>query len=81
MTTPTDTLRRAIAKHGLTEAEAAAKLGISELYLSCILAKRCAISAYVAARAEQQLGVDAQKILVDQLRAHNYGTRRTPQRG
>lgn len=66
MSVPAGTLRRAIAAHQLSYAEAAAKLEISELYLSCILTKRCAISANVAVRAEMVLGLDAQKVLIDQ---------------
>ncbi len=84
MTTPTDTLRRAIAERGLTQAQAATALGISASYLSVILSKRRGISAYVAVKAEMAWGVDGRRLLIDQalmeyeVAKYEYGKERQP---
>lgn len=59
-------IRNAIAGHGMTQKDAAARLTISESYLSDICNGRRLVSAYVAVRLERVLGIDAQKMIIDQ---------------
>lgn len=60
-------VRQAIVLSRQTQKEIASQLGISEQYLSDICNGRRAVSAFVAVRLEHVLGVDAHKILIDQV--------------
>lgn len=63
---PTAALTLAMQARGLSVAETAALLEISEAYLGCIMARQCNISGAVAVRMEAVFGISAQKTLVDQ---------------
>lgn len=59
-------IRAAINKSGESQKTIAAKLTISEQYLSDIIHGRRLVSPFVAVRLEHVLGVNAHKIMVDQ---------------
>lgn len=60
-------IRHAIKLTRCTQKEVAAQLEISESYLSDICTGRRSISAYVAIRLERILGIDATKLLHEQV--------------
>lgn len=60
-------VRQAIVLSRQTQKEVAESMGISEQYLSDICNGRRAVSAFVAVRLESVLGVDAHKVLIDQV--------------
>lgn len=60
-------VRVAIKSTRCTQKEVAAQLEISESYLSDICTGRRTISAYVALRLERVLGIDATKLLCEQI--------------
>jgi plasmid maintenance system antidote protein VapI len=59
-------VRSAIRASGLSQKEVAARLTISEQYLSDICNSRRAVSAFVAVRLQAVLGVDGRKLMLDQ---------------
>lgn len=59
-------VRHAIALRGQSQKDVAARLCISESYLSDICNGRRSVSACVAVRLEHVLGIDAHKMLIDQ---------------
>lgn len=60
-------IRHAIKSTRCTQKEVAAALEISETYLSDICTGRRSISTYVAVRLERVLGLDATKLLCEQV--------------
>lgn len=60
-------IRAAIKHKSMTQKEVAARMGISEQYLSDICTSRTRISAFMAVRLERVLGMDAAKLLYDQV--------------
>jgi addiction module HigA family antidote len=59
-------IRAEAARHALTQAALAARLGISAQYVSDILSGRRSVSPFVAVRLERVLGMDAAAILQEQ---------------
>jgi len=68
-TTTGDLIAIAMRRKGWILPEAAARLEITEKYLRDLLADRLPVSAYVAVRLQQHLGVNAQLLLVGQVMA------------
>ena len=60
-------IRAEVEKQNLTQKELATRLGISTAYTNDILRGRRAVSAFVAIRLESVLGMDAGRILHDQV--------------
>lgn len=61
-------IREAIMQKGLSQKQAAAKLCISQSYLSDIVLGRRSVSAYVAVRLELLFGIDAMRLMALQTR-------------
>lgn len=60
-------IRHAIKSTRCTQKEVAAQLEISETYLSDICNGKRSINAYMAIRLERVLGIDATKLLCEQI--------------
>ena len=67
MNLATARVRHAVKKSRCTQKEVAQALQISEQYLSDILSGKRTISVHVALRLESVLGLDATKLLHDQV--------------
>lgn len=59
-------IRNAMRQHSLNQKQAAERLGISESYLSKILAGTAPVSAFVAVRLLATMNIDGRKLLLDQ---------------
>jgi plasmid maintenance system antidote protein VapI len=66
MKTAGQRIAEAIREKGLSQAEAARLLEISESYLTALISGKLAVSAHVAVRLEKHLGMDAQLMILRQ---------------
>lgn len=69
MNKPSDLIKLAIERKGMTQKEAAAILEISQSHLSDICTSKRSVSAYVAVRLQKHFGVNAQVLLFQQATA------------
>lgn len=69
MTAPHEFIRLAIAKKDITQKQAAELLEISEQYLSDLVRGRRSVSSFVAVRLQRRLGMNAEMLLLQQIRA------------
>lgn len=69
MNEPHEFISLAIAKKGITQKQAATQLEISEQYMSDLVRGRRSVSAYVAVRLQRHLGLNAEMLLLQQIRA------------